>query len=244
MTRLKVSFKIPSNDLAKVKNDIRERAAGDVVDSFFTTFYDTCRSMESELNSYERYLMSRRSADPVLGDVDTAKWSVSFEIFKRLGYTHYGRYRIENKQQDKTYRYSNYQPDFRVGRKVNPKVFPIRQRRVWVMSGQVGNLAAVRYALSFSDINKSSVGSALFSHASVGSKHVQPVHKKKIVFYSHKYGRFVFLNDRFYSSGGHERYRVRIDNIIVRHVEDTKTKYERYASKRISLLTSSNKYDL
>lgn len=239
MTRLKVAFRIPSSEIAKLKNDIQERAAGDVVSSFFDTFYETSAKMQSQLNEYERYLMGKRDADPVLGKINTAEWYVSFVLFKRRKYNYYGRYFVTNRQRDTVYRYSNYQPPFRVGRGVNPKIFPIRQRRVWTMSGKVGNLAAVRYAVSYTKFNNSSLARYIFPTARPTPTMVYPRNKRVIVFYSHRYNGFVFVRRRFYSSGGHESYRKHIDDIIVRNVEGTVTDYQRYASKRIRLLESS-----
>lgn len=215
MTRLKVGIKLD----AKAYNAIERAAikAGRQVIQDVEPINAIASQMESRLNDYERTLMAMRSADPITGGINTAKWSVKFNIHMSRGDHLYGRFNIVNKQPPYTYTYMGYNKEFSVGRGSRRKSFGVKP---WVSSGVVGNLAAVRYATQ----NSSYVASYVF-----------PKRGKSIMFYSHKHNAIIFRRYRQYSSGGHERYRVHIDNIIMDSIDDLPSEIQRYAPKSIYL---------
>lgn len=218
MTRLKVGIKLDAKAY-----DIIERAAiraGSQVIQDIEPINVVASGMEDRLNEYERSLMAMRSADPITGGINTAKWSVKFQIHMSRGDYLYGRFHIVNTQPPYVYNYVGYNKEFSVGRGPRRKSFGVKP---WVASGVVGNLAAVRYATQ----NSSYVSSYVF-----------PKRGKSIMFYSHKHNSVIFRRYRQYSSGGHERYKVHIDNIIMDSIDNLPSEIQRYAPKSISIYKS------
>jgi hypothetical protein len=215
MTRLKVGVKIDARAYSAIeKAAIRE---GSKVIRDTVPMEIVANQMERKLNDYERSLMSRRSADPITGGINTARWSVKFNIHMSRGDYLYGRFHIVNKQPPYKYEYRGYNREFSVGRGSRKKTFGAKP---WVASGEVGNLAAIRYA------TPDSWDAILY---------VMPKRGKSIMFYSHKYNAIIFRRYRLYSSGGHERYRTHIDNIIMDSIDYLPSEIQRYAPKSISL---------
>lgn len=218
MTRLKVGIKLDAKAY-----DIIERAAiraGSQAIQDTTAVDVVSKRMEDKLNTYERYLMSMRSADPITGGINTAKWSVKFKIHMSRGDHFYGRFHIVNTQPPYAYTYMGYNKEFSVGRGSRRKSFGVKP---WVASGVVGNLAAVRYATSPS---------------SYAISYVMPKRGKSIMFYSHKHNAIIFRRYRQYSDGGHERYKVHIDNIIMDAIDELPSEIQRYVPKSISIYKS------
>ena len=215
MTRLKVGIKLD----AKAYSAIEKAAirAGNQVIQDTTPINAVANQMQDRLNEYERYLMSMRYADPITGGINTAKWSVKFKIHMTRGDYLYGRFHVVNTQPPYTYTYSGYNKEFSVGRGVRRKSFGVKP---WVASGTVGNLAAIRYATPSTPYAVS---------------YVMPKRGKSIMFYSHKHNAIIFRRYRQYSDGGHERYRVHIDNIIMDSIDDLPSEIGRYAPKSINL---------
>lgn len=215
MTRLKVGIKLD----AKAYNAIERAAivAGSKVIQDIAPMNAVANSMKNKLNDYERYLMTMRSADPITGGINTARWSVKFNIhMHRDGYL-YGRFHIVNKQPPYSYTYMGYNKEFSVGRGSRKKKFGAKP---FVASGTVLNLAMVRYA------NPDSWDAILY---------VMPKKGKSIMFYSHKYNAVIFRRYRRYSSGGHQRYKMHIDNIIMDSIDSLPSEIQRYAPKSIYL---------
>lgn len=215
MTRLKVGVKLDAKG-----HDLIEREAirrGKLVIQDTTASNNVAHDMQTRLNEYELALMSKRSADPITGGINTAKWSVKFKIHMSRGNYLYGRFRIVNKQPPYEYKYRGYNKEFSVGRGSRKKPFGAKP---WVASGTVGNLAAIRYA------NPDSWDAILY---------VMPKKGKSIMFYSHKYNAIIFRRHRLYSSGGHERYKAHIDNIIMSSIDELPSEIQRYAPKSIYL---------
>lgn len=218
MTKLKARFKIDVKHLDKVERDLAKRGLLHLTES--DAFDKTAKKMQRDLNTYERYLMSKRAADPILGGINTAQWRVKFELFMTRGDTMYGKYRITNMQKPYTYYYTGYNKSFTVGRGARKKTYGTKP---WHSSGVVGNLAAIRYAVP--------------QTGPYVEQYVFPVKGKSIMFYSHLHGAIIFRRYRAYSSGGHERYRVHIDNIIMDNIGNLPSEFTAYAPKSISLLT-------
>lgn len=207
MTRLKVGVKLD----ARAYNAI-ERAAireGEKVIRDTVPMDIVASHMEDKLNNYERTLMAMRSADPITGGINTAKWSVKFKIHMSRGDYLYGRFHIVNTQPPYEYKYVGYN---NLGRR--------RRAKQWVASGTVGNLAAIRYATP---------------ESMYVIPYVMPKRGKSIMFYSHKHNAIIFRRYRQYSSGGHERYKANIDGIIMDAIDYLPSEIQRYAPKSISI---------
>lgn len=218
MTRLKARFKIDVKHLSKVERDLAKR--GLIHLSELDVFNKTANSIQRDLNAYERYLMGKRASDPILGGINTAQWRVKFDLFMTRGDIMYGKYIITNVQKPYTYYYMGYNKSFTVGRGARKKTYGAKP---WHSSGTVGNLAAIRYATP--DTNAYVV------------QHVFPRGGKSIMFYSHLHNAIIFRRHREYSSGGHERYTVHIDNIIMDNIDRLPSDVVSYAPKSINLLT-------
>jgi hypothetical protein len=215
MTRLKVGVKIDARAYSAIeKAAIRE---GSKVIRDTVPMEIVANQMERKLNDYERSLMAMRSSDPITGGINTAKWSVKFNIHMSRGDYLYGKFQIVNTQPPYVYSYRGYNKEFSVGRGSRKKSFGVKP---WVASGVIGNLAAVRYATP---------------ESSYVVSYVMPKNGKSIMFYSHKHNAIIFRRYRQYSSGGHERYRVHIDNIIMDSIDYLPSEIQRYAPKSISL---------
>lgn len=210
MTRLKVGVKIDARAYSAI-----ERAAireGSKVIRDTVPMEIVANQMERKLNDYERYLMAMRSADPITGGINTAKWSVKFNIHMSRGDYLYGRFHAVNTQPPYNYTYMSYNKP--VGRR---SAYNSKRR---VSSGTIGNLAAIRYATPAD-------GYVI--------RYVMPKKGKSIMFYSHLHNAVIFRRYRQYSSGGHENYKFRIDNIITESIDLLPSEIQRYAPKSISL---------
>lgn len=218
MTRLKARFKLDASAYNIIEREAIRRGKMRISDT--EPMDKVAKVMQKELNNYERYLMGKRAADPIQGGINTAQWSSRFEIFMFRGDSMYGRFVVTNRQKPYTYHYTGYNKSFTVGRGARKKTYGAKP---WVASGQIGNLAAVRYAVPETNHYMAS--------------YVFPKKGKSIMFYSHVHGGLIFRRYRQYSSGGHERYHVHIDNIIMDNIAKLGDEIVSYAPKSISLLT-------
>lgn len=215
MTRLKVAVKLDARAYSIIEREAIRRGKMRISDT--EPMEQVSRTIQDRLNDYERSLMAKRSRDPITGGINTAKWVAKFKMHMSRGDNLYGRFYVVNTQAPYTYTYKGFNKDFSVGRGSRRKPFGVK---MWVASGVVGNLAAIRYA------------TPEFSYV---INYVTPKRGKSIMFYSHKHQSVIFRRWRQYSDGGHERYRVHIDNIIMDSIDDLPREIKRYAPKSISL---------
>lgn len=209
MTRLKIGVKIDAGSLNQLERQAVRACTQHIAEVGLAK--GVASNMAARLNQYERSLMVKRSPDPITGGINTAKWRVRFDMHMTRGDYIYGRFSIVNNQPKYPYTYRGYNKDFSTKRHSFGS-------KPWIASGFVRNLASTRYASS--------------TNAYRGD-YVFPT-KKSIMYYSHIYKAVIFRRWRRYSSGGHERYRFHIDNIIMSSIEELPDYMKTYAPRTIS----------